>query len=262
MTDSDPLSCLGPSPMSSERLSETVMDRLRALILNGSWAPGSRLPTEHELAAATRVSRGTIREALNKLEAAGLITQRPGLGTFVRKRSGVMKNNLNINSSLTRLIESMGLVPGCREVSCRLELADERVAGALNLPLRAHVCVIERIRTASGEPVALTVDILSYQLLTLPGRTMSPQELEQLLLKENSLYQALQENLGCSVGDAVTTLTPVVATPDLASRLEVEVGDPLLLMEQLAYDRSHEPLISSVQYHVSAFSSFTIYRTV
>jgi hypothetical protein len=36
----------------------------------------------------------------------------------------------------------------------------------------------------------------------------------------------------------------------------------LLLLEQLAYDRNHEPLISSVQYHVSAFSSFTIYRTI
>jgi GntR family transcriptional regulator len=250
------------SPMGSERLSATVMERLRGLILNGTWAAGSRLPSEHELASALGVSRGTIREALNNLEAGGLITSRPGLGTFVRKRSGILRNNLNINSSLTRLIESMGLIPGCREVSCRFEPASESVADALNLPVRAHTCVVERLRTASDQPVALTVDIFSYQLLTAAERPITPQELEHLLLTENSLYRTLERNLGVNIGDAVATLTPVIATSELARRLEVQEGAPLLLMDQIAYNRNHEPIIMSAQYHVTGFNSFIVYRTM
>jgi GntR family transcriptional regulator of arabinose operon len=53
-------------------------------ILNGSWAPGLKLPTELELSKTHQLSRGTVRLALSNLESEGLLERVQGRGTFVR----------------------------------------------------------------------------------------------------------------------------------------------------------------------------------
>jgi GntR family transcriptional regulator of arabinose operon len=58
-------------------------DQLRQLILSGRWESGSRVPSETELASQLRVSRSTIRLALQRAEVEGLIERTAGRGTFV-----------------------------------------------------------------------------------------------------------------------------------------------------------------------------------
>ena len=62
------------------------MRQLEARILDGSWRPGMRLPAERILAEQFGVSRGTVREAVQRLTARGLLASRPGSGTFVTDR--------------------------------------------------------------------------------------------------------------------------------------------------------------------------------
>jgi DNA-binding LacI/PurR family transcriptional regulator len=59
---------------------------VRQRILDGSLPPGARLPTELELAQQHRMSRGTVRHALNTLVHEGLIERVQGRGTFVRQQ--------------------------------------------------------------------------------------------------------------------------------------------------------------------------------
>lgn len=62
---------------------DIVEDRLLDMIQD---APdGAKLPPERELAAELGVNRGTLREALTRLQAQGLLARRQGAGTFVRK---------------------------------------------------------------------------------------------------------------------------------------------------------------------------------
>lgn len=61
-----------------------LLDRLRALVLGGEYAPGALLP-ELFLAQEFQVSRTPVREALKQLENEGLVEIRPRVGTFVRK---------------------------------------------------------------------------------------------------------------------------------------------------------------------------------
>lgn len=63
-----------------------VVRRLGLGILEGSWAPGARLPNEAELCELYRVSRTALREAVRFLAAKGLIEARPRLGMVVRSR--------------------------------------------------------------------------------------------------------------------------------------------------------------------------------
>ena len=63
---------------------DAVADRIQAKILDGSFRPGDRLPPERELAEQLRVNRGSLREALKKLEQLRLITIQQGSGIRVR----------------------------------------------------------------------------------------------------------------------------------------------------------------------------------
>lgn len=77
------------SAITPHRAFEEIADQIRALVANGRLRPGDRLPPERELAAAFRVSRNTLREALRALELAGMIESRKGAsgGAFVRPGS-------------------------------------------------------------------------------------------------------------------------------------------------------------------------------
>ena len=72
------------NPVSTERVSDVIAERLTAAIRDGTLQPGDRLPTEAELARDFQVGRTSVREGLQKLRAHGLIESRKGLGAFVR----------------------------------------------------------------------------------------------------------------------------------------------------------------------------------
>lgn len=69
--------------ITAERISRAVVRQIERLILQGVLRPGDRLPAERVLAERLDVSRPTLREALQDLEARELIISRPGGGTFV-----------------------------------------------------------------------------------------------------------------------------------------------------------------------------------
>jgi GntR family transcriptional repressor for pyruvate dehydrogenase complex len=71
-------------PLEAPRgLTGELVARLTASIVSGKLPPGSRLPTEQEMIAATGVSRTVVREAVAALKADRLVVTRQGVGAFV-----------------------------------------------------------------------------------------------------------------------------------------------------------------------------------
>ncbi len=67
-----------PRPFKKKRTFEEVADEIKKLVFRGLLKPGSKLPSEFELARQFTVGRQTIRESLRLLEMSGFITIRPG----------------------------------------------------------------------------------------------------------------------------------------------------------------------------------------
>jgi len=65
-------------------LDERIVAEIRTLIDSGKIAPGDRLPAERDLAQALNVSRASLREAVRRLAAMGLVEIRWGQGVFIR----------------------------------------------------------------------------------------------------------------------------------------------------------------------------------
>jgi GntR family transcriptional regulator, transcriptional repressor for pyruvate dehydrogenase complex len=70
---------------------EAVMRQLEVALLDGSFPANARLPSERVLAEQYEVSRNTVREAIQRLAARGLVRSRPGAGVFVsdQLRTGI-----------------------------------------------------------------------------------------------------------------------------------------------------------------------------
>jgi len=73
-------------PADARRLYQQVADQIRAVIEEGRYVPGARLPPERELALQLGVSRPSLREALIALEIEGRVEIRMGSGVYVCAR--------------------------------------------------------------------------------------------------------------------------------------------------------------------------------
>lgn len=74
-------------PVKTRKVSEEIVDQIKDLIIAGKLQPGDKLASERELSETLAVSRTSIREAFSALEMMGIITIRPGEGSFVKQVS-------------------------------------------------------------------------------------------------------------------------------------------------------------------------------
>jgi GntR family transcriptional repressor for pyruvate dehydrogenase complex len=70
----------------SRKLSDDIMEQLESMILDGRLLAGQKLSSERTLAQQFAVSRPSVREAIQKLEAKSLVERKQGGGTFVKPR--------------------------------------------------------------------------------------------------------------------------------------------------------------------------------
>ena len=63
-----------------------VINQIQEVLMSGALKPGDRMPSETELAELCGVSRGSVRQAMKALETMGILSIRPGDGTYVNTR--------------------------------------------------------------------------------------------------------------------------------------------------------------------------------
>ncbi|MBN1317016.1 MAG: FadR family transcriptional regulator [Anaerolineales bacterium] len=83
-------------PIDRKRVYESIVDQMRQLIVDETWKPGQRMPSERELTKALSVGRTSVREALRILEAMGFIEIRAGDGCYVRESVNVPQRLQNL----------------------------------------------------------------------------------------------------------------------------------------------------------------------
>jgi GntR family transcriptional regulator len=233
-------------------LTQSCAEAIAEAIERGDYRPGSRLPSEIELAEQLSVSRPTLRESLRLLEERGMIGRRHGRGTFVRERP--IQKDLNRNFGITSMIRSAGYKPGVRDGSIASIVADENLAKQLGLSSGDPVWQIKRIRLANERPVVYSIDSLSMDLET-------KEDLDKVFLEgAPSLYSLLRTLRGIVIYRGEAEIVPCKATQELGTLLELKPGTPLLCMKQVDFDQHGRPVVYSVEYHVSDWIRFSVER--
>jgi DNA-binding FadR family transcriptional regulator len=95
----------------NRRLYRQIADQIAALIEQGEYGPGERLPPERDLAKQLGVSRPSVREALIALEVEGYVEVRVGSGVYVAgARAGASRAALPADSGPFELIKARWLI--------------------------------------------------------------------------------------------------------------------------------------------------------
>lgn len=121
---------------------------VRAAIASGRLTPGERLPALRDLAAELRISHNTLRAAVARLEAEGILESRHGLGTFVAAAAAAKQRHAPLVEEVVRWAGDAGLSP--RELAAALYVTDpalaERDAEAEERrALRDDIAVLDRL---------------------------------------------------------------------------------------------------------------------
>ena len=103
---------INAEPIARRTTTDQVFESLHKWIVSGSFKPGDILPAQDELAKQFKVSRNTLREAMFKLSALGLVQSKQGVGTVVQSSMpsgylGSISDHLLLDSiSITEFIEA------------------------------------------------------------------------------------------------------------------------------------------------------------
>ncbi len=202
-----------------------VAQQLEREILSGRYPPGERLPNELELADRLSLSRPTLRQAIQALVDKGLLVRKRGVGTqVVGSVSSQVRRSLEL-SSLYDDLSSAGQRPTTAVTDLRTVPASAPVAEALSVPLDSPVVRVRRLRSASGEPLALMTNHLPEGLVSL-----SVEALERV-----GLYALIRE-AAINLRVAKQTVGAKVASAAEARSLGEPKGAALLTMARIAYD--------------------------
>ena len=172
---------LRPSSDSSESLYKQLSYSLNNAIQDGILKPGDTLIPERDLATSLKMSRITVRKAIDQLCEIGLLVKRQGAGTVVTKNVDlVLHKNLSSLNSFTADMKKRGLESYSRVVLREEGKASPKEALILNLSEGDLVHRLNRVRYLVNEP-------LLYEIAVIPSSIIS---ITSAL--DNSLYELLE----------------------------------------------------------------------
>ena len=149
------------NPNSLTPLYVQLTEYLQYQIRSGVYSSGYKLPSERGLAEQFSVSRMTARQAIQKLVQNGLAYSQIGKGTFVR----VAKINQELRelTSFTEEMDRRGSITTSRVLMAKVEQASINIAERLQIPAMSLVVILQRVRLADGQPLALETSHLNVR---------------------------------------------------------------------------------------------------
>lgn len=209
------------SPAAHKQIASTLIHEIE----QGTWGVGAKLPTEMDLVDRFGVSRNTVREALRHLQDLGFIRRKQG------SRSVLLRKNpenafVNIASSVDDILlyvrDTDSQLLACEHVIVGEDLAEALACEAGVARLRASFL---RFRAGSDEPICYT------EAYVLPDFEDVRPKLEQ----SATVYNVIAAHFGIAFARIEQEIEARRADANVASRLRVSVGSPLLFVKTTFY---------------------------
>lgn len=228
-----------PLPQSSTvPLYAQIKEALRAKIIDGTYEPHQKLPSESEMIEAFGVSRITVRQAMNDLQKEGFLFKVHGKGTFVARP--------HVSQELTHLqgfgeaVRYLGHETFSEVLGLRSMNGDSRTCERLDLREGSAVTEIRRLRYLDREPISIDHSWVRHDI----GSRLTEKN-----LRDKDLFSLLENELGQRLHSADVEIDATAADADVAARLKVPVGSPILRIERLTYASEDKPLVFEYIYY-------------
>lgn len=232
-------------PSSSKPLHLQAEELLRVMIQQEEYRKGKLLPNEVELSKELNISRNTLRQAINKLVYEGLLIRKKGYGTTVAPQN-VMSNARNW-MSFSQEMHMQGVVVQNFELHISRKAAPEEAVEFLNAPSGEKLLCLERLRGRPGLPFVYFVSYFN------PAIPMSGEEDMTV-----PLYENLNKNYRIVVKTSREMICARSASVELAEKLDVNVGDPILVRKRFVLDVNDVPVEYNIGYYRADSFTYSI----
>ena len=223
-----------------------VAAELKAAILSGSFSEGDQLPTESVLCDRYAVSRFTVREALRRLQADGLIRRRRGSGTIVERRGGVLRQSLSDVSDLLQYAAG-SLFDFSLHGTVTMNPSLARVTGA---PAGSRWLHLSGVRSIDGTPIAFS-DVYVTPELERYVRALTP--------GPETLFDRLARAAGFRVDHVQQDIAAVLVGGREAAALGMARRAPALRIVRAYVDDSGRNAVTSVSVHPGDRYTYSIH---
>jgi GntR family transcriptional regulator len=230
-----------------------IIEFLMQDIKSGQYPPGSRLPSEDQLAREFSVSRVTLREALRVLEDDGVIIRRHGSGTFVLEKKAVPVHIISSIVSTSAIFKKAGLEDHFIKVGIKKIPADQRIAEKLQIFSGEKIWEVERVRTIEGKPAVYSFDYF-------PASFVPSGKEKKLNEYKHSLYHFLAEVCGKMSDEGECTFKPIMSDKNLSAILKILISTPLMYIETIDFNTKAQPVLYSRSYYVPELFEFQAHR--
>ena len=200
---------------------------------------GERISSEHALCARFKVSRPTIRQALDVLVQEGRLYRHAGRGTFATPSAGGDRK-LRVIGSVGDMM-ALGDETWFKFVSRDVVLLPANIAQALRLPPRSSAYCIVGVRNAETGPFQ---HVTAYMPLTI-GTALSDED-----LSKTSLIGAIERLLGVPIKLMEQVVDAALAPRQIAELLQIRARSPLLFFERTYFAASGEPVEHAVSWQI------------
>lgn len=205
---------------------------LRERIRSGQYPGGTVLPSQRRLSEDYDVTLMTMRQALQLLEADGLIAQQPGRGTYVLPLP--LSHHLQTLRSLADELATQGVALRTDVLGRQERRLPRDVAAAIGAQPSARGLRLERLRTVEGRPVLHQVS-----WVPLPWGA----QIRDGDFGTEPLYAALARVCGLAVARAQETLVAQGLADRLAKQVGLPAGLPVLQMQRITFDERDRPFV-------------------
>lgn len=211
-----------------------LAERIRTQI----YAPGSRLPSESELAAELGVSRASVRSALDRLAAEGMVLRKQGDGTYVNAHIETIPARLGGLWNFTRLIENSGYAPRIELLAQEVRPITARAMEVLALAEAEPALSLIRLFYANNLPVVFTHTTVPLHVLQV-----APEDCDGAL----PLSEFVQRYHNTPISYAIFDIQAVLPDGEVCQTLQCGTA-PLLKLDQVFYDKANQPIVFSEAY--------------
>lgn len=223
---SEDLSTSSPQPLYRQ-----LRELLRASILDGTFQPMEKLPSESELGERYGVSRITVRQALSDLRQEGLVFRISGKGTYVSVPRAA--EPLVPLQGFSEAMHQAGREAQSRLLSISTLPADVRIAHALEVALESPVIEIRRVRYLDRAPISLDISFFRPEL----GQKLQAED-----LASRDIFSLLENECGLVLDHADVSIEATAADEAWCAVLALEAGAPVLRIERLTRDMQGHPI--------------------
>lgn len=246
-------------PQRQSSITSQILEILIENIRDGRYEKEEPLPSEYQLAQEFEVSRATIRSALDRLEALGLIYRRQGVGTFIRESSNI-SNPLNQFVDFFALIRDNGFEPGLEQLSASLIYPDHEIAERLRIEPTHRVLETQKVFLADGTPIIYCKNLIPEWVF---GGRFTEEELYQPDLIEpefvNFFEKKCQQPLKYFISEVYSDLLFNVPFPVMFENLDPI--SPVLVIKEIGYNNQDRPILESIEFHPGNRMNFKLIRT-